>query len=106
MTERWVTTIFIDLRGVPFYKRVAHLPFLFKQPIITRHILSREYSEWCALGLCGNNFHKFLYLLDHYILWSFYCLTAVFFGEARGFSWRRPYDFEVTGIKIDLPHKF
>lgn len=102
MSTRTILTIHIDLRWGSFFQRLRLLPFLLSLPIKGRHDLSREYTEWCIMKLCDNNLHKFLYILDHYILWSFYCLIAVLFGRVQGFRWERPNDFRVTGIKIDL----
>ena len=102
MSTRTLLTIHIDLGWCSFPRRLSLIPFLLSMPIRERRALSREYGEWCATKLCDNNLHKFLYILDHYILWAFYCLVAILFGQVKGFSWERPYDFDITGIKITL----
>ncbi len=98
-----VTTIVINLPYMSFIQRLKFLPFLLKQSIVQRPALRREFAEWNALKICDTRWHSFLYVLDHYILWGFYCLLAVLKGSARGFRWELPYrSCKIEGIHITL----
>jgi len=102
MNYRTVLTISISLEHLSYQRRIMVLPSLLSYPIHHRKELMKEYTEWCVLKLLNSNTHKMLYILDHFVLWYFYCLVSVFKGKASGHQWECHYDFELTGMRMDI----
>ena len=96
---REVLTIQINLPS-SFRDRIILFPLILSLPFKAwRTALFAEYREWCVLNLLDSSLQKILYIADHSILWPFYCLWALLWGEAHGFSWERSYDCDVPGVQ-------
>lgn len=101
MDKQYITTVCLNWRGLSFRYRLRLFLWAFTQTYRLRGLLKKEYAEWSILGVFRNRRQKIAYILDHYILWGFYCVVALIFGSAHGFQWSIPdRGCEIHGIRI------
>ena len=104
MGKQYITTIAINLSGIPLKSRLRNFVWLFYQPYKLREELRKEYADWSASGVFRTRWQGLAYLLDHYVLWGGYCLVAVIHSSVHGFRWSIPdRGCKIYGIKVFPP---
>ena len=98
-----VTTIVISLAGGNLLDRIRYALWFFPEPWFKFGNLNREYKVWNASGILDSFYHRFRYIVDHFLLWYFYCLIAAVRGQAEGASWQVD---DIAFEKLTAPGQF
>jgi len=85
-----VYTIWIDFIGIPDYKtrakqamKMIWYPYKYILP------LKAEFSLWKSDDIFEKPMHKVYYILDHFILFPYYCVKAIVVGSVSKKRWEK-----------------
>lgn len=83
-----VTLTYIDLEGISIEQRVRLIRKLFFLPYKHVRELRAEFKDWKYADVLDTKRKQMLYILDHFIFWSYNVLFAVLTGKHEGISWK------------------
>lgn len=84
-----VYTVRIDFEGVPDYEtRAKYAVKAILLPYKFISVLKTEFASWKANNTFEKPIHKVYYILDHFILFPYYCIKAIFVGVVSKKRWK------------------
>lgn len=87
--ESDVYTVWIDFMSIQDYNtrtkqaiKTILLPYEYVSELKT------EFASWKVNNIFEKPVHKVYFILDHFILWPYYCIKAIFVGVVSKKRWR------------------
>lgn len=84
-----VYTIQITFEGISDYEtRTKHAIKAILLPYKLIPALKAEFDSWKSNDIFEKPIHKVYYILDHFILFPYYCVKAIFVGVVSKRRWK------------------